>query len=219
VPPPGPASVPFIVTVYDATGTVELYRETHAAPVGAVRRFSVGSLGGEDSGAHGDVWIDDLVVLHADGTQREYAFETEPVIVESTTGSEDDVLRYDEANDRLVAVGNSGYSFNYESLDLGGHAAAVTRIRFRFSRPAGDTGDGSWWDLHIGLAPGDAEHVGGTLMGANPGFVDNLAGIHLTGNGDGDRRDMRSIVDGERGAREEYLLGGIYVVDIEMGSA
>jgi hypothetical protein len=185
------------VSVTDDTGTVPVYDLETVVAMDAPRRLAVASEGWNDPGSgEGRVWIDDLEVERADGSRTSNAFDEEPSITESTTGADHEALWYDGAARRLVAVADSANEgVNYQSIAIGG-GAPVTRVRFRFSRTTGETGDGSFWSLYFGLVPGDRQAVVRPRCSCGVRqMVKDLVGLAVLGDGDAKRLSMGGTVD------------------------
>lgn len=192
---PGPAAAEHggvEIRIFTGDRTQLLYSWTAELPVGTYARFGVATEGYNDPGSgEGRVAIDDLLTA-----TQSLDFSSPPAIGESTTGSGHDALRYDAVNQRLVAIGNSGYgcSSNYETVAI----APTQTARFLVKRTTAATGDGSFWNLYLGLVPSDAEPVVGATCAATlpTGYVDNLVGVQVSGDGDGNRATLRGFADG-----------------------
>jgi hypothetical protein len=218
-----PTSRTVQVTVYDGTGATQLHQYTATATTEDLYRFSVAAAGWNDSGSgQGQVSIDDVVVDRFDGSQTTMDFTTTPTIIESSTGGSADALQYDGTGHRLLAVSDSGYSCttNYESLDIGGSGpSSVRRVRFKVARLSGDTGDGSFWEIFVGLAPSDNQPIVNATCTLNlpTGTVDDHLGVRISGDGDGVRREIRGWADGVQSSSPYVMtIGTSYLVDVQV---
>jgi len=208
-PPSNAASA--TVKIFDSGGVNVLRSYTATPPALNYYRFSVATAGWNDPDpATGKVVIDDLTINRADGSQTTYSFASAPSILESSTGSAHNALQPGSGN--IEAVGNTNYGCpsNYESINVAGTIpSSITKAKFKFNRPAG-TGDGSWWDLYIGVAPTDAEAIvnQGCTNGSHSGQLDNFIGIHVGGDGEGNRHYAAGRVDLSEDATQTNMLLG-----------
>lgn len=215
-------SVTATVKVFDASGTTLLHEFSAAAPASPFYHFAVATAGYNDPGSgEGQVSLDNLAIDRTDGSQTTYTFSTSPIIEESTTGGLNDALRYDTAGQRLLGIANSGYacSTNYESIDVSGSGSGVTRARFELSRLTGNIGDGSFWNLFVGLVPSNSEAIQDATCdaGSSTGTVDNLVGLLITGDGDGVRRSFHGWVDGSQATSGyTHTVGTTYTVEVSL---
>lgn len=213
------------VEVWNATDTARVFLLSVSEDVTteAMRRFAVATVGYSDRGSgYTRTYVDDLAVGFTDGRQVRFPFDTAPAILESTTGGVDDALQYDAAGQRLAAIGNSEYGcpINYETVDVG--PGEITSLRFTVNRPSAPTGDGSFWDLYVGMTPSESEPIRNEscLYGSPSGIPDNLVGVHMGGDGWGDRRSVRGWADGAVSfATASMTLGTTYIVKMTYAPA